>query len=60
MEIFKNDKFNNGALLVTGVTSTHINFQHVITGYPHSLSQSEFMEQMHNGVIHIQERRVIF
>lgn len=60
MKILKNDKFNNGALMVTSVTATHINFQHVLTGYPHSLSQSEFMEQIENGVFHTQERRVIF
>jgi hypothetical protein len=59
MAILKNDKFNNGALLITGVTPTHINFKHVGTGYPHSLSKPEFFDQMECGVFHTQERRVI-
>lgn len=60
MAILKNDKFNNGSLLITGVTNTHVNFKHVVTGYPHSMSQYEFNEQISNGVFHTQERRVIF
>lgn len=60
MNILKNDKFNDGALLVTSVTPHHVNFKHVLTGYAHSLSKFEFTEQMDNGVFHTQERRVIY
>lgn len=58
MALLKGDKFNGGVIQITGVTPTHVNFQHTLTGYNHSMSKSEFNDILKDGIYHTQERRV--
>ena len=60
MDIKTGDKFNDGLIVVVGVTPTHIMTSYTKTGYVSKISRPQFGDILEAGIWRNQYRRISF